>query len=197
MASTITITCPECDKQMKAPAGVIGKKIRCKSCGNVFPARAAKAAAPKKAGPKKDDDDEDASPYGITEDTFTPRCPQCANELESRDAVICLHCGYNIVTREKARMRKVRDITGWDKFVWLLPGIVCALVVVLLITGDIVYCVKIQDWIDIEAWYFFIAHLGIKIWLVLITIGIMYLAGKFAVRRLIFNYTPPEIEERY
>ena len=107
MASTITIICPECDQQMKASDQVIGKKIRCKGCSAVFPAKAAtaKPAGPKKAAPKKDDDDEDASPYGITEDTFTPRCPQCANEMESREAVVCLYCGYNTVMRTQKRAR--------------------------------------------------------------------------------------------
>jgi predicted Zn finger-like uncharacterized protein len=212
MASTITITCPECEKQMKVSADIIGKKIRCKGCSTVFPARAGasataaggkapakaagKAAAKKKAPAKKDDDDEEATPYGVTEETFTPRCPQCANEMESRDAVICLYCGYNLETREKARMRKIREVTGWDVFKWLLPGILCALAVVGLITWDILYCVFINDWIDEEAWYSFIGGGGVKMWLVIPTLFMIYYAAKFAIRRLIFNYTVPEVEER-
>jgi predicted Zn finger-like uncharacterized protein len=203
MASTITIKCPECEKQMKVSAEVIGKKIRCKACGTVFPAKAgapaaaAKAAAKKKPPAKKDDDDEDANPYGVTEDTFVPRCPQCANEMESREAVICLFCGYNLETREKARMRKIREVTGWDKFKWWLPGIACVLAVIIMITGDILYCVFATDWIDQDAWYSFLSGQGIKMWMVIPTIFLIYYASKFAIRRLVFNYTVPEVEERF
>jgi hypothetical protein len=224
MASTITITCPECDKQMKAPADILGKKIRCKACGFTFPARqgaeeetlppprspgkqspakpagkppAGKQATGKqaKAG-KPEDDDEDASPYTFTEDKLSNRCPNCANAMDSEDAVICLFCGYNTVTRTQARTRKVRNITGFDVFLWLLPGIACVLAVIGLITGDILYCIYINEWIDENAWYFFIGSLGMKIWLVVPTIYMMYLATRFAVKRLIFEHRPPEVEER-
>jgi hypothetical protein len=208
MASTITITCPECDKQMKAPADVLGKKIRCKSCGNVFPASAgaapvpakapAKAPAKKAPASKKPDDDEDASPYGITEDKLSYRCPHCANAFESEDAVQCLVCGYNTVTRTQAQIRKVRDITGGDVFTWLLPGILCVIAVLCLLTFDILYCVLLnEESIDKEAWYGFVASLGIKIWLVVISMFFMFYAGKFAVKRLILNNRPPEIEEKF
>jgi predicted Zn finger-like uncharacterized protein len=202
MASTITIKCPECEKQMKISAEVIGKKIRCKGCGTVFAAKAAAAATAAKAGakkkppPKTDDDEEEAKPYGITEETFVPRCHQCANEMESKEAVICLFCGYNLLTREKTRMRKIREVTGWDKFKWWLPGIACALAAISMITGDIIYCVFINDWLDPDAWYSFLGHLGIKMWIVIPSIFLIYYSTKFAIRRLVFNYTVPEVEER-
>ena len=44
MATTIVISCPECDKQIKAPAELEGKKIRCKGCGHTFVVRASAAA---------------------------------------------------------------------------------------------------------------------------------------------------------
>jgi predicted Zn finger-like uncharacterized protein len=242
MASTITITCPECGIQIKAPAGVEGKKIRCKSCGHTFTAKAApevveeveevqeagpakkaakapaKAPAakapPAKAAPAKpkdkppakpdkaakkppqDEEDEDSNPYKVTALENAARCPECANEMESEDAVVCLHCGFNTQTRERARTRKIRDVTGFDMFLWLLPGIACVLAIILLITFDILYCVKIEDWIEKDVWYDFIAHYGIKIWLVIISLFGMYKAGYFAVQRLIIHNTPPEVEEK-
>jgi hypothetical protein len=210
MASTITITCPECEKEMKVSADVIGKKIRCKGCSAVFPAKAAQgggksaapagakaAAAKKKPAPKKDDDDEEAKPYTVTEETFAPRCPQCANEMESREAIICLFCGYNLDTREKARMRKIRDVTKWDVFVWWLPGIACALAVITMITGDILYCALVnRDTFGQEVWYDFLGGLICKMWTVIPSIFLIYYAAKFAIRRLVFNYTVPEVEER-
>jgi DNA-directed RNA polymerase subunit M/transcription elongation factor TFIIS len=198
MASTITITCPECDKQMKAPAEVLGKKIRCKGCGATFPARAPRGAGKQAARKpsKQASDDEDATPYGVTEEKFSARCPQCANALESEDAVICLRCGYNIVTRVQARTRKVRDVTGFDVFLWLLPGILCVLAVIGLLTFDILYCVLMnEETINREEWYGFVASLGIKIWIVVPTLFLMFLATKFAIKRLILDNKPPEIEE--
>jgi eukaryotic-like serine/threonine-protein kinase len=124
------------------------------------------------------------------------RCPQCANELESEDAAICLHCGYNFFTREQARTRKVRDITGGNTFMWLLPGIISSVWVVLLITFDILYCVLLnEETIDKDEWYGFIASLGIKIWLVVMSLFIMFFCAKFAIIRLMFDNSPPEIEE--
>jgi hypothetical protein len=228
MATTITITCPECEKQMKAPAEVLGKKIRCKACGYTFaaregaeedtvpPARPAAKAAPAKPGgkqpagkqaagkpagkqaapAKKDDDEEDASPYTYTEEKLGNRCPNCANALEDEDAVVCLHCGYNTMTRTQARTRKVRHISGFDVFLWLLPGIACVLAVITLLTIDIVYCVFINEWVDQEAWYSFVGSLGMKIWLVVPTLFFMYLATRFAIKRLIFENRPPEVEEK-
>jgi hypothetical protein len=239
MATTITITCPECDKQLKAPASVEGKKIRCKSCGNVFaakadldeveaveevpakkaPARAAPAkAAPAKPAPAKgkdkappaksakaettpkakveEDEDEDGNPYKVTDLNDAARCPECANEMESEEAVICLHCGFNTITRERARTRKVRDVTGGDVFIWLLPGIACVVAIIALIVFDVLYCVCAEDWFDQDAWYSFLSSYGVKIWLVIPSLFLIYKAGYFAVKRLILNPTPPEIEEK-
>ena len=40
MATTVTVTCPECKKQLKAPPEIVGKKIRCKGCEHIFVAKA-------------------------------------------------------------------------------------------------------------------------------------------------------------
>src|SRR5262245_19615584 len=182
MAGTITITCPECTKQLKAPPEVAGKKIRCKSCGATF---VAKGATGKAAPAKKDDDDDEIArdPYGMVEVDLSYRCPNCANKMLDDDAIICVHCGYNTVTREKATTRKVRDVTGGDVALWLLPGIVCAIGVVSLITFDVLYCVMIEDWVDKDAWYSFLDSMGAKIWIVIVSLFFIWLMGKFAFKR--------------
>src|SRR5689334_22316456 len=53
MAGTITITCPECETTMKVSADVEGKKVRCKSCKQVFVAGGKKPAAVAKGAIKK------------------------------------------------------------------------------------------------------------------------------------------------
>jgi DNA-directed RNA polymerase subunit RPC12/RpoP len=209
MAATITVTCPECDTSVKALAEMEGKKVRCKSCGSVFVVRsgapaaqgvAAKPgakAAPKPAKPPPDDDDEDeeSTPYGVTDEDLSFRCPHCANEMESRDAIICLHCGYNIVTREQARTKKIEDQTAADWLLWLLPGILCVLGIIGLATLAVMYCLYIDEWLDTETWYgATLAYGGIKLWNCILAAAIMWVMAKFAVRRLIFDRVPPEVE---
>src|SRR5262245_55958990 len=130
MADMITIICPECEKSIKAPESVVGKKIRCKGCGEIFTAKAPKSRGKPKPGKSKakkgDEEDEGEGAYGITEEYLGARCPDCTEKMGEGD-IICLNCGYNTVTRMKPQPRKVRETTGGDVFLWLLPGILCAL----------------------------------------------------------------------
>jgi len=225
MASTITVTCPECDKEFKAPADVQGKKVRCKGCGHAFVvpgpaakpapakapagkaspnkpapdkgAKAVKAPAPPPPRPASSDEEDDGKAYGITTEDLTPRCPECANEMESEDAVVCLHCGFNTLTRQKAKTRKVRHITGGQIFLWLLPGILAALGTILLIVFDILYLVKIEDWVGTEGFLAYtLNNKGAKIWLSLTSVFVVSFLGRFAINRLILNPKPPEVEEK-
>jgi hypothetical protein len=132
----------------------------------------------------------------VTTIDLSPRCPNCANEMESEEAIVCLHCGYNTMSRAQSRTRAIRDVTGGDQFLWLLPGILCAVGVALLIAIDVTYCLMIEQWINVEEWYGIVAHMGVKLWLVIISLFIMYYLGRFAIKRLLINNTPPEIEER-
>ena len=73
MPSMIAVACPECHKEMKAPATLLGKSIRCKHCGHTFalgggaPAAKGKGAPPPKgkgakpspAKAKSDDEEEE------------------------------------------------------------------------------------------------------------------------------------------
>ena len=155
------------------------------------PAPDAKTAKPK---PADDDDELDSNPYGVTSLDTTPRCPDCANELESEDAVICLHCGYNTRTRMKAETRAVEDVTGMTVFLWLLPGIVATLVFLFLLTLDLLYTFKIDVYVDKDNdWFGFISYPWFKIWVIWApTTIVMVGCATFAVKRLILNPKPPE-----
>jgi hypothetical protein len=190
MAAAITITCPKCAKQITAPAEVVGKKVRCKACAHVFPVKAAPAAKP-----KDDDEEEGSDPYVVSDLKLAPRCPNCANEMESEESVICLHCGYNTQTRLQSRLKKTHDTTGLDYFLWLLPGISCVIGIILLIVWDIWFCTQIEDYVKDE-WYEFVGSGAVKLWQTIATVFIMFGLLMFAIKRLIFNYTPPEIEKR-
>jgi hypothetical protein len=214
MATTILIVCPECGKQIKAPENVLGKRVRCKFCQASFTASKGPAkgppgkpgkAAQKPAGPAKpskpakpvdDDDDDDPNPYGMSEVSLAPRCPECANEMEEGD-IICLICGYNTQTRERYKTTKTYDNTIGDQIVWLLPGILCVLVVLGVILFDVWYLMKINDLIEEEAsWYLYMwRHHGIKTWVVIMSLIIIFFTGRFAIKRLIINYARPEVEK--
>jgi hypothetical protein len=50
-----------------------------------------------------DQDQDDDSPY-ILRDKLGPTCPQCRSEMQS-GARVCVKCGYNRATRQKAKRR--------------------------------------------------------------------------------------------
>jgi hypothetical protein len=214
MPDTITIICPECEKPINATTAVIGKKIRCKGCGTTFPVTQApdksnpakgakgkstgKGSAPAKTDPKKGQqtsNDDDGKPYDVTNLDLTPRCPECANEMESEDSVVCLHCGYNTQTRTRFKTRKVADVSGGDVFVWLLPGILCVVGIIILIVIDLVWCLNIDDWVgDKDEWYAFLKGGAIKLWLCIGSAFASFFLGKFAIKRLIYDNQPPDVE---
>jgi len=215
MADTITVICPGCDTSITASTAVAGKKVRCKSCGNIFLAKAAKtavakapakppgkpAAKPAKEAaapiPFKDSEDDDGKPYTMTETVESHRCPHCANEMESETATVCKHCGYDTVKREQYRMRKIHDQTGVDIFLWLLPGILCGLTAIGLLVWNVLYCLFIDEWVDGESFPGNMLSSGaVKMWQGVVSVFVIYMLGKFAVRRLIFDNVPPEIEKR-
>jgi len=165
------------------------------------------------------DDDGDSNPYQVTDLELGHRCPQCAAEMESEDAVVCLNCGYNTTTRVQLRARKIKEVTGQDKFMWLLPGILCVVAILLLIgycffhyfalpnilvddfdsmeeaAGGRIAALKDERFDDkISFWQAALIHPAIALWIFIgIAFGCYYL-GKFAVRRLIQNPDPPEVE---
>lgn len=236
----LVINCPECDKPIKVPADAVGKKVRCKNCEHVFvikapaakdaiapagkkgppaPAKPAKGAKPqqpaKPAKPTDDDDDGPPGGYGITDEEVDARCPQCAAKMKSEEAVICLRCGYNKITREVVRTRKIKETTGGDRFLWLLPGILAAVGVLLMIG----YCcfhhfalpgIVIDNWDELTATksrmealkddsvgflQAAIIHPAVEVWIFVFMAFGAWKAGRFAVKRLIYNNEPPEVEE--
>jgi hypothetical protein len=236
MISKMVITCPGCSKKSQGPVSLQGKKIKCKVCGTVFTVPGEKSAKAKEpavlevqeveeekrptvtAAP--DDDEGDGNPYGITEMTFIPRCPHCANEMEEGD-VVCLHCGYNIETRTRPQLVKAIGHTGGDWFFWLAPGVLCVLCVFFLLTYFILHhymfpwlFIKVIDG-DAQAWaawtktlaeqgrmaaikeesvplYAYIFHPCTEIWLAIMSIFAGYKATRFAIKRLILHPRPPE-----
>jgi predicted Zn finger-like uncharacterized protein len=209
MADAVVVSCPECSTKIKVREELQGKKVRCKGCGHTFVApvgpprktspgpTAIKTKAPPR--PARDAEDEDAAnPYGVTQLDLSPRCPHCAKEMESADAIVCLNCGYNTQTREHIRTKKTIQQTGQDKFMWLLPGLLCILLIFFCLGFDVFFVVGLLDWWKAIAYDWELPSLawGINVWVGIISLFIIFYAARFAVRRLILNPSPPEVEKR-
>jgi DNA-directed RNA polymerase subunit M/transcription elongation factor TFIIS len=213
MAATISISCPKCSKTVQAPDSVKGKKIKCKGCGEIFPAEPTATGKPKpgqdkgkqqpakadpkaKGKPKGGDDEEwgEVHAYGVTKESDKPRCPFCAWELEDAEDVLCLKCGYNLQTRERLQEKVLEPVTTGDYVLWLLPGILCA-IVALSALGMIIYAILMLIFPPED-------QQGSSFYRMVIIYGsvfagvIGFLAGRFAVKRLILNPHPPEREKK-
>ena len=205
----IKITCPECKKVIAVPPDLLGKKVRCKGCSKVFeaqkPAPPKETAKPAEEDKKKqqagDDPDDDGKAYGMHDTILQARCPNCAKELSSEDAVLCIFCGYNNLTRQIAQTRKTYDITGADIFFWNLPGIIGVVICLILLTFNLVYMLKIDEWCSPEEgktdapWFGFLAHGSIKLWLYIFSGFILFTVGKFSFIRLVYENRPKEEEK--
>ncbi|WP_439631436.1 hypothetical protein [Gemmata sp.] len=173
MASLVEVLCPHCEQNLKVPPAVFGKKVRCKHCELAFvaedpaakPAPRAKGAKPgAKAAPPKPkkvikaevlepaakspflDDDEGVQNVEIIKEDDIPRCPHCAKELDPPDAKVCLHCGFNNLTRERAETKKVYEATPMEVFLHLLPGILGVVLSIVLVGLNIWFITNVREW---------------------------------------------------
>ena len=92
-----------------------------------------------------DDDDDDTAGgkpkiYGVTKDADEEiaRCPFCTLELEPQDAKICTNCGYDMAVRKRHRTVQTHALTGGDYFMWWLPAILWA--------GVLLFCGGVVAW---------------------------------------------------
>jgi hypothetical protein len=143
---------------------------------------------PRPAFAGDEDDDDNPNPYGVTTPDLRPRCPSCANPLESESDVICLYCGYNTQTRAGGATRKVIETTVETHFMWLMPGLLCVLGIVVLVILCLIYTVTMPAAMGDS----FLVHESLRMWVVIIALAIMWGMGQFAFNRLVMNPTPPE-----
>jgi DNA-directed RNA polymerase subunit RPC12/RpoP len=201
------IVCPECKKSFKGREDLAGKRIRCPGCGASFVVGKVsaedEAAALLMSGdggatqpPRPVEDEDNPNPYGVQTVAIGPRCPSCANEMVSEDAVIRLFCGYNVQTRRTGETRKVKARTGGDWAGWITPGIACAVGILLLALNQIIWIFWLGSMAagtdafiwnvgSSEAW---------RWWMTVLILGIIWGLGRFAFKRLIVEPTPPEVE---
>lgn len=200
MAGGPVITCPECQKKFKGKADLQGKKIRCPFCKEPFvvpseaiqAAPAAVTAAPEAPAVSAAPDDElDINPYGASELDLAPRCPNCANEMENEDATICLHCGYNTLTRQWGKTEKRLGSSGGQRFMHLLPAILTAFGLLVLLLVLLLYCLVMPYYV-VGSWMAFTDHESLRLWLTMICLGIFWAGGTYCYKRFVVNPLPEE-----
>jgi hypothetical protein len=207
---------------MAVPDSVRGKKVRCKSCGGVIPVpagggvdtrmRTEQAQVKATAAATQTEEEEALNPYGVTETNLDPRCPHCAYALDPPDSRICLHCGYDMMNRQRRPSIKTYERTAGDWFMWLLPGFGAFLGVLAVIAAGIYYhyylpydILKANDakaLLDDRLGIFnkdpgpdfvtYMFHPGIEVWFAVVGLVLIWKCGKYAFKRLILNYLPPE-----
>jgi len=239
MATNFVIACPECSKQVRVSDEHVGKKIRCKGCGHVYPVTAPAGAAPPpppvpkktqaapgapktKAAPagaaktkataptpalKPEDDpnspDHDPNKYVLaqTNDTL-PRCPFCAKEMPSAEAIICLHCGYNTVTRQRPHVEHVYAPTAVEWFLWWLPAILLILTMIGMFVWYLFFWGLIEEWLA-DSWFEEekgppVEYLGgfspgmFRLYHGLLIAFLYVPMVRFVYKRLVKNHRPPE-----
>jgi hypothetical protein len=203
------IVCPECKKSFKGRDDLAGKRIRCPSCGSSFvvPApteedaaaavlMAADAGPSSPKPPVDEDEEENPNPYGVTTIHVAPRCPNCANEMVSEDAVICLFCGYNVQTRALGQIKKIVETTGGDWAKWVGPGIGTAAGILFIVLLQLVYVIALPYWtrgVDMWLWNILCSE-AMYLWITMLLVGAIWPMGLFVFKRLIVEPTPPEKE---
>jgi hypothetical protein len=239
MASVIEIQCPNCEKPLKVPETVFGKKIKCKYCSHAFvandpdegQAKGQSAVKPSKPGglsvktkkeqvepPKEepkpagtynfqdDEDDKGAkpTPLGVVDEgQDIPRCPHCAKELDPPDAKVCIHCGFNNVTRTKAESKRVWEPDATDWVNHLGPAILSVVICILLIVLVIISWVNMRDWMT-DSWLekeepgmdgqkaFFVKPGAFITFIIAGCIMPFVACLRFAIKRLVYEWRPTE-----
>jgi ssDNA-binding Zn-finger/Zn-ribbon topoisomerase 1 len=93
------------------------------------------------------DEDDGPKDYKVQKDDLDiPRCPRCAKELESEDDRICLNCGYDMEIRRQHQTVKTFKRTGGDVFLWWLPAVIWAIVLLSLLGFWVVIILKLEGW---------------------------------------------------
>lgn len=163
------------------------------------PASGSKGKAPATKGNKPEvdknrlldpDDSDPGKGYGFEEQKQDEiaRCPQCAYELESVDAVVCLTCGYNLLTRRRLQMQKIYERTFMDWVAWYTPTTFAILGCLISIAFGVFL------WTGLVWWYgdWWFSHFSVQVWFTVFAAGGAWYSGKYAFKRIYYQPVPPE-----
>jgi DNA-directed RNA polymerase subunit RPC12/RpoP len=220
MSDVCYIRCPECGDRFKSTSDKEGKKIRCPECDEPFKVTAKMISLPKGA---KDDriqkgakpapeapppapaappppaldefgDEVGDNPYGMVEVKVAPRCPSCANELLTEKDIICVHCGYNLLTREVGETKRTIEMTGQEHLLHLAPALGSMAFAISLLLALFYYCLVLPDQIR-HGWLGFLDSEPMRLFATVPACFMLFTAGNFALNQIMFNPKPKEKEK--
>jgi len=141
-----------------------------------------------------DEDFGDESAYGVTHLDLAPRCPNCTEKMVPRDAVVCLKCGYNTLTREWGKTEKTIGVSFGRQFVYLLPGLLCFFCLVSWIITELIYAVYWPYWVAGESWIDWTDHESLRMWSVTVGMAMFYALARYCYKRFIVKPIPDELQ---
>lgn len=194
------ITCPACKKRFKGKPELAGKKIKCPGCNEPFVVPAAEeaitAAAPEPA-PVAGKPFEPPPPeaYGVGAVDLAARCPNCAGLMENETAIICLHCGYNTLTREHGKTKKLIAASPMEHFIYLLPSLAAATTFGLIIIFILWFNLVVPELVVGNTKAEWLAHESIRMWSAMGLVAVMWTLGVYAFNTIAMKPKPPEAEK--
>jgi hypothetical protein len=152
----------------------------------------------------KKEEDDDANPYTAIRESDAPRCPHCAKDMDPPDAMICLHCGYDLRERRRKESRAVIEHTFFDYVMHHIGAVVLVFVIAALITGSIICWLNMSSWLEgsfletgekdptTQKATFYVKPWCFSLWIFMTVVWISWKCGKFCFRRFFIDYRPPE-----
>jgi hypothetical protein len=149
------------------------------------------------------DDDDDVKKVELIKEEDVARCPSCAKELEHAEAKVCLHCGFNNLTRERAETVIVDEATGSDWAMHLLPAIIAIVITLVLLGINIWFCSNVREWMvgsivdkeekDAAGRPTFYVHPAAFMFAIgIISARLAWTCSRFAFQRLVYDLKPQE-----
>lgn len=96
-------SCPSCNRSLRVPETLLGKQVKCPTCGQVFTTAEQAPAAeiqsrqePMPVPPNAPVQGSPAAPPGPEATPGAMRCPYCGEQIR-RDSTRCLFCGEDLV----------------------------------------------------------------------------------------------------
>ena len=200
------VHCPLCADTFKVTADMISLPKASKSPDAPKKAKPAADEKPAEVEPlalvptgapsaNHDDEDEDENPYGMIQVKVAPRCPSCANELISAKDVICVHCGYNLLTREVGETKKLYALTSEEHWAHLAPALLALAFAFIELLSILYYCLVLPYHVA-DSWLsWWLDSEPTRLFYTTINMMLMYWAGNWGLQHVIFKPKPPEREK--
>ena len=201
------IRCPFCSESFIVPIDEAEEVEELEEVGDDEPAA---TSEPAKADSTAADGDPDApiplkaaeddewttgeNPYVVTEIDLAPRCPNCAHEMPSADAVVCLNCGYNTLTREWGKTEKLLGVSMSQHTIHLLPGFLALFCLLSCMVDRMIYSTYWPFWIADVHWLQWTDYEGLRMWGTMVGLFFIFALGRFCYRRFIVKPIPDELK---